>query len=166
VSLSDVQQPVNLLRLAAPDVELMRALNALFAQSFADPQTYLGMPPSDAYLKVLLSKDDVFAIVAEAGGEVLAGLVAYQLDKFEQARSEIYIYDLAVAETCRRRGLATALIASLQQIAATRGAWVIFVQANHGDEDAIALYERLGTREEVLHFDIQPGPTSTVPLSG
>jgi aminoglycoside 3-N-acetyltransferase I len=155
-----MKQPTKLLRLTPSDVELMRALNALFAQAFAEPQTYLGAAPSDAYLESLLSKNHVIAIVAEAGGEILAGLVAYELDKFEQARSEIYIYDLAVAAPHRRRGLATALIRNLQEIAAARGAWVIFVQADYGDEPAISLYEKLGTREEVLHFDIRPCPTT------
>jgi aminoglycoside 3-N-acetyltransferase I len=44
----------------------------------------------------------------------------------------------------------------LKRIAATRGAYVIFVQADTGTEDApaIALYTKLGTREDVLHFDI------------
>jgi aminoglycoside 3-N-acetyltransferase I len=27
--------------------------------------------------------------------------------------------------------------------------------ADYGDEPAIALYEKVGTREEVLHFDIE-----------
>ena len=31
---------------------------------------------------------------------------------------------------------------------------MIFVQADHGDEPAIALYTKLGIREDVLHFDI------------
>ena len=92
--------------------------------------------------------------MAERGAEVVGGLVAYQFDKFEQARSEIYIYDLAVAERARRRGVATALIRRLQVIAKERGAWVIYVQADHGDDPAIRLYESLGVREEVLHFDI------------
>ena len=83
-------------------------------------------------------------------------LCAYELHKFEQERSEIYIYDLAVATTHRRRGIATALIGKLQEISAARDAWVIFVQADTQPEDgpAIALYNRLGIREEVLHFDI------------
>jgi len=42
----------------------------------------------------------------------------------------------------------------LKPIVAARGAWVIFVQADHGDEPAIALYSKLGQREDVLHFDI------------
>jgi aminoglycoside 3-N-acetyltransferase I len=31
---------------------------------------------------------------------------------------------------------------------------VVFVQADRGDDPAIALYTKLGTREDVLHFDI------------
>ena len=41
-----------------------------------------------------------------------------------------------------------------RDIAASRGGWVVFVQADHGDHPAIALYTRLGVREDVLHFDI------------
>ena len=50
--------------------------------------------------------------------------------KFEQARSEIYVYDLAVAET-HPEAIATAMIAELQKLG-LRGAHVIFVQADHG----------------------------------
>ena len=85
---------------------------------------------------------------------MVGGLVAYELDKFERARREVYIYDLAVAAPHRRRGIATALIGHLRDIAARRGAWVIYVQADHGDDPAIALYEKLGIREDVMHFDI------------
>jgi aminoglycoside 3-N-acetyltransferase I len=31
---------------------------------------------------------------------------------------------------------------------------VVYVQADRGDAPAIALYQKLGVREEVLHFDI------------
>ena len=39
-------------------------------------------------------------------------------------------------------------------MAKARGAYVIFVQADLGDDPAIALYDGLGVREDVLHFDI------------
>ena len=87
-------------------------------------------------------------------GEVVGGIAAYELHKFEQERSEIYIYDLAVAAAHRREGIATALILELKKVTAARGAYVIFVQADPGDVPAIALYTKLGTREDVLHFDI------------
>ena len=85
---------------------------------------------------------------------MVGGIAAYVLDKFEQARSEVYIYDLAVTEPYRRRGIATALITDLRGIATGLGAYVIFVQADYGDDPAIALYGKLGAREDVMHFDI------------
>lgn len=143
-------------RLGPDDVSLMRALNRVFGAAFDDPESYAAEPPSDDYLRGLLAKEHVAALAALRGGEVVGGLVAYELDKFERTRRELYVYDLAVSSAHRRRGVATALIERLRAIAAGRGAWVIFVQADHGDDPAIALYEKLGRREEVLHFDIAP----------
>ena len=143
-------------RLTPDDLPHMRALNVLFGKAFQEAETYGSAPPSDSYIIDLLAKSHVIVVVALVDGDVVGGLVAYELDKFEQVRREIYIYDLAVGEPHRRVGIATALIAKVQDIAIQRGAWVIFVQADQGDEPAIALYERLGTHEAVLHFDISP----------
>lgn len=145
-------------RLGSADVRLLRQLNALFGDAFGDPETYGGEPPTDAYLEGLLAREQVVAIVALAGETVIGGLVAYELEKFEKMRRELYIYDLAVDAGHRRRHIATALIEHLSGIAAERGAWVIYVQADHGDDAAIALYGKLGVREEVLHFDIAVDP--------
>jgi aminoglycoside 3-N-acetyltransferase I len=147
-------EPFDIRRLTPDDLGRMRALNALFGEAFDDPESYGGAAPDDAWLEGLLGKPHVIVLVALAGGAVVGGLVAYELDKFEQARREIYIYDLAVAEAHRRRGIATALIGLLKEIAAARGAWMVYVQADHGDDPAIALYTGLGVREDVLHFDI------------
>lgn len=149
-----MSEPFEICRLSPADVPRLRALNALFGEAFADPDSYAASPPDDAWLESVLAREHVIALVGMAGDEMVGGLVAYELDKFEQARREIYIYDLAVAEAHRRRGVATALIERLRNIAAERGAWVVYVQADHGDDPAIALYESLGVREDVLHFDI------------
>ncbi|MDK3155194.1 AAC(3)-I family aminoglycoside N-acetyltransferase [Kamptonema cortianum] len=141
-------------QLTAHDVALMEAMLSTFGEAFDEEETYGAARPSQAYLQRLLGKDDFIAIAALNHESVVGGLVAYELQKFEQERSEIYIYDLAVAAAHRRKGVATALIEELQKIAATRGAYVIFVQADIGDAPAIALYEKLGVREDVLHFDI------------
>ena len=149
-------QSFTVIRLGSADLAAMRGLNAVFADAFNDAGSYAANPPSDAYLRDLLTRPHVIALAAVEEGEVIGGLVAYELDKFEQARREIYIYDLAVSEPHRRRGVATALIERLSAIAADRAAWVIYVQADYGDEPAIALYEKLGAREDVMHFDIKP----------
>jgi aminoglycoside 3-N-acetyltransferase I len=141
-------------QLTPHDIPLLRSLNALFGSAFAEPDTYCAEPPSDEYLRGLLAKENIIVLVTLLAQQVVGGLVAYQLDKLERARRELYIYDLAVAEAHRRRGIATALIERLREIAISRDAWIIYVQAEHGDGPAIALYQGLGVREEVLHFDI------------
>jgi aminoglycoside 3-N-acetyltransferase I len=132
----------------------MEAMSKTFGDAFAEVETYCGARPTREYLARLLASECFIAVAAIKGGEIVGGIAAYELKKFEQERSEIYIYDLAVAAAHRRQGIATALILELRKIAAERGAYVIFVQADRGDAPAIALYSKLGTREDVLHFDI------------
>ncbi|MFN0072069.1 MAG: AAC(3)-I family aminoglycoside N-acetyltransferase [Chloroflexota bacterium] len=142
--------------LTRDDLALMEALLETFGEAFDDAETYTGNRPSADYLRRLLGGDSFIALAALKDGDVVGGIAAYELKKFEQARSEIYIYDLAVSEAHRREGIATALIDELKKIARGRGAYVIFVQADTEleDEPAIALYTKLGVREDVLHFDI------------
>jgi aminoglycoside 3-N-acetyltransferase I len=146
--------PVSIRQLASCDVAQMEAMLTIFGEAFDDVETYGAARPSRAYLEHLLGSDHFIALAALKNGSVVGGIAAYELQKFEQERSEIYIYDLAVARTHRREGIATALIQELKKIAAARAAYVIFVQADRGDAPAIALYTKLGVREDVLHFDI------------
>lgn len=141
-------------RLAPDDGRLFIAMLDVFAEAFDDPKNYNSARPTPDYRETLLARTEVVALVALAGENVVGALVAYELQKFEQERSEFYIYDLAVAEGWRRRGVATAMIANLKEIARTNGGWVLFVQADYGDEPAIALYTKLGTRADVMHFDV------------
>jgi ribosomal protein S18 acetylase RimI-like enzyme len=138
------------------DIVELRSMLALFGSAFDERKTYLSAQPDDDYLHRLLASDTFIAVASFDGTTVIGGLAAYVLPKFEQARSEIYIYDLAVHEQHRRKGVATALIEELKRLAVERGAYVIYVQADYGDEAAIALYTKLGTREDVMHFDIIP----------
>ena len=132
----------------------MHGLLTMFGKAFDDEGAYGSNRPDDAYLGNLLTSDGFIALAASKGDAVVGGLAAYELRKFEQPRSEIYIYDLAVDEAHRREGIATGLIEALKRIAAKRGAYVIYVQADLGDDPAIALYTKMGIREDVLHFDI------------
>jgi aminoglycoside 3-N-acetyltransferase I len=143
--------------LGSSDIQTMREMLAAFGEAFEDKPTYTQQQPTDNYLKELLSSPTFIAVAALSESKVIGGLAAYVLPKFEQARSEIYIYDLAVLESHRRQGIATAMIQELKKLAKTLGAYVIFVQADHGDDPAISLYTKLGVREDVLHFDILPG---------
>ena len=146
--------PFSVRCLGAGDAPSMRAVLSMFGRAFHDMETYTAAQPGAQYLERLLGSDTFIAIAAVKDDQIVGGVAAYVLPKFEQERSEIYIYDLAVAETHRRQGVATAMIAELQRVGALRGAYIIFVQADYGDDPAIALYTKLGAREDVMHFDI------------
>ena len=142
-------------RLTNKDVALLKLLLRVFGEAFGEIETYQQAVPSDEYLSNLLDKEHFIAVVAMMGQAVVGGLAAYVLEKFEQQRREIYVYDLAVSNAHRRRGVATGTINELRKIAASQGAYVIFVQADLDDGPAIALYRSLGTMKTAHHFDIE-----------
>jgi aminoglycoside 3-N-acetyltransferase I len=156
-----VTERADIRALGVNDLPAMRAMLAMFGRAFQDADSYTARQPDDGYLRNLLAGEHFIAIAAFDRATVVGGLAGYVLPKFEQARSEFYIYDLAVDEAHRRRGLATGMIEALKTIARRRGVYVIYVQADHGDDPAVALYTRLGTREDVMHFDIDPREVST-----
>jgi aminoglycoside 3-N-acetyltransferase I len=143
-------------RVGAADLKLMHGMLDVFGEAFHEPETFNARRPDDAYFRKLLSGPSFIAVAAVADNVVVGAAAAYELPKYEEARSELYLYDLAVDEGHRRQGIATALIEELRVIAAERGAWVMFVQADYGDDPAVALYTKLGVREDVMHFDITP----------
>lgn len=145
-------------QLTPSDTKLAHRLLDVFSEAFEDPDTYDRARPGPDYLRRLLGSDTFIALAAVQGDEVVGGLAAYELHKIEQARSEVYIYDLAVRASHRRIGVATALIRHLQALARQRGAWVVYVQADYGDDPAVALYTKLGVREDVMHFDLPVDP--------
>jgi aminoglycoside 3-N-acetyltransferase I len=143
-------------RLSSEQAHRLKELLGLFGEAFGEVDTYQGAVPRDEYLRSLLGSPQFIALVAVADDKVIGGLTAYVLEKFEQERREIYIYDLAVQARHRRKGIATRLIHELKNIARQRDAYVIFVQADKVDDAAIRLYESLGHKEDVFHFDITP----------
>ena len=147
--------------IAPDDLPLMRRLIEMFGTAFDEPHEYHDKPPSDEYLSGILAKPGFIAVAALDGDNVVGGLTAYTFDKYEQDRREIYLYDLAVLESHRRRGIATAAIEALRAEAAKRDIYVIIVQTEDWNEPASAVYRRLGVEEKVLSYDIDPAVVRT-----
>lgn len=143
-------------RLLAEDVDLMREALALFGRAFGGHGDY-SSPPSRAYLQGFLAKPGHYVGVAYASGRVVGAITAYEIEKYERARTEIFIYDLAVDADFRRRGLATALINHCRDWGETRGAWVAVIMADDGEPAPFAVYSRLG-RHEIAHVFDMPIP--------
>ena len=134
-------------------------MNALFSTVFGEPENYAAHPPDEDYARTWLANPNNVAILAEVEGKAVGAIGGYILPKFEQERRELFIYDLAVLESHRRKGVATAMIEETRRIARDIGAWTVFVQADTipEDEPARALYRKLASSEiTALHFDIEP----------
>jgi len=144
--------PCKLRRLSGADLPAMRGLLALYAEAFEMPAEYLDKQPDDDWLGHLLQRPDFISLIAEReDGQIIGGLSAYLLQKFEQPRQEIFIYDLAVAEAWRRRGVASQMLGWMCREADRLGAWVIIIEAEKGDEPAIQLYRKMASSEEMAH---------------
>ena len=146
--------PYTYRQLSAYDVEPLKELLTVFGVVFGEVQRHLTYIPDESHVRALLARPHIVALVAHHGENVVGGLVAYELEKFENRRNEIYIFDIAVAKEHRRRGIATRLIEELRAIGRERGVGGIFVQAERGDKAAIKLYELFGKSGEPSHFDI------------
>lgn len=142
--------------LGVDDLGTLRDLLAVLDAAFGEPTRDEHPPPSDAYLRDRLADRSFVAIAGRLDGTIVGGLTAYVLRKPEREASEVYLYDLAVLATHRRRGVARTLIESLRREARVRGASGLYVQADRGDDAAIALYASYGAPADVLHFDIPP----------
>jgi aminoglycoside 3-N-acetyltransferase I len=142
-------------RLTSSDTELCRQLLSIFQVAFEEEVNSKSV--SDEYLKSVLGMDTTIVLVAtDSSGDVVGGILAYELRKINREQSEIYLYDLAVAEPHRRKGIATQLINELKSIGTDIGAGVIFVQADNVDTEAVTLYTKLSSsiEKDITHFDI------------
>lgn len=61
-------QHFTLKRLTPDDISLLRQLNALFGNAFSDPGAYGSEPPTDVYLRGILAKDHIVALVVSPAG--------------------------------------------------------------------------------------------------
>ena len=154
-----VSRDIRIRRLPGDDVAAMRQLNMIFGAVFDDSATYVSNPPSDDYVVAFLSNPTNIVLVAEEAGQVVGGLVAYVLRKFEMERTEVYVYDLAVSRDYQRRGIGSSLMRYLQTVGHDIGAYVVFVQADEGDE-AVEFYESLkpDTNNHTRNFDFSVHP--------
>ena len=98
-------------QLTPDDLALMDGLLTMFGEAFDEVGTHSRHRPSAAYLRSLLASDYFIALTASRGSEVVGGIAAYQLKKFEQRaarftftiwRSRQRTVDRALPRRCSR----------------------------------------------------------------
>jgi aminoglycoside 3-N-acetyltransferase I len=140
-------------KLGPADLELARQLLTVFQQAFEEPARPC---PADTYLQELLSKADFHVLAAtDSKGLVMGGVSTYELTMFQQPATEMFLYDIAVAENCRQRGVAAALIEALKAICRERGIKALFVGTDTDNAPALRLYQATGgvADEQIAWFN-------------
>lgn len=97
-----------------------------------------------SYVESILHNPSFWAIGAFAGDEILGGLTAHTLPMTRSASREVCLYDIAVREEWRRRGIGRRLVEFLLEAATAEGIDVMFVPADNEDLHALDFYRALG----------------------
>ena len=141
----------NIHQLSGSDPQKFKDLIGLFTEVF---ETEHIIKPSDTQLQNLLGNDDFIVFVAEENGEIIGGLTAYVLHQYYSPKPLAYLYDLAVKNSFRRRGIGRKLIDALEAFCEKHGFEEMFVQAHEDDEHAIDFYRSFEVlhEEKVRHF--------------
>jgi GNAT superfamily N-acetyltransferase len=92
----------------------------------------------------LLADPRSLFLVAFDGGAPVGMVLAHELPRRHGDRSKLFVYEVDVAETHWRRGIASALLGRLAELARERGIRVGFVLTEPDNVAANALYASAG----------------------
>ena len=146
---------MNIIELAAGDDELVLAASHLFDGPALRTATARFLDEADHHLLVAYEGDHAAGFIS--------GVEVTHPDK----GTEMFIYELAVDEGYRRRGIASALIESLKSLALERGCYGMWVLTDEDNEAALATYVGAAGSSEpgqvvvVWHFT-QSAPNDSV----
>ena len=111
-------------------------------------QRFKGSSRSPDSLKTFLGNSANYLLVVEVGGVVDGFLMAYRLERADREASQMFVYEVGVAEAWRDQGLATALVGDVIALARAEGMFEVFVVTSQGNEPARRLYARTGGKVE------------------
>jgi ribosomal protein S18 acetylase RimI-like enzyme len=101
--------------------------------------------PPERASELLADERTIFLVAFDGDEPEPAGFVlAYELLRRHGDPSRLFVYEVGVAPTARRRGVATELLRELRRIASERGIRHGFVLTNEANEAAMELYRSLG----------------------
>ncbi|WP_350287369.1 GNAT family N-acetyltransferase [uncultured Croceitalea sp.] len=147
-----MKNELKILRLKENNLDLFIELVTLFNEVFEEYHTIA----TKEHLTQLLGKPDFCAMAVIKNHMVVGGLTAYELERYYNDQSELYIYDIAVKTELHNQGIGKALIEFLKNYSTNNGIETIFVEAHTEDEQAVKFYEAIfGESEKVDHFNFE-----------
>ncbi len=101
--------------------------------------------------EAVLADPRTLLLVAFDGGRAIGFVLAHELPRRHGDRSHLFVYEVEVAETHRRRGVASALLERLADLARERGIRSGFVLTEPDNGPANALYRTAGGATEAVN---------------
>jgi aminoglycoside 3-N-acetyltransferase I len=98
--------------------------------------------------EALLADPRTLMLVAFDGERPVGLVLAHELPRRHGDRAKLFVYEVDVAESHQRRGIASALLGRLADLARERGIRAGFVLADPGNGPANALYRSAGGATE------------------
>jgi ribosomal protein S18 acetylase RimI-like enzyme len=102
-------------------------------------------PDSDATRRFLAEATHHLLMAYDPAGRPLGFVSGVEVTHPDKG-TEMFLYELAVDEPVRRRGIGRALVRGLEALARERGSRGMFVFADHDNEPARATYSSAGGR--------------------
>jgi aminoglycoside 3-N-acetyltransferase I len=147
-----MKEETQIIKLAKNDLSTFQKLIDLLNEVFDEYHSIA----SDAHLEELLKKSEFHAFAVIANNKVVAGLTAYELQKYYNDKSELYIYDIAVKTEFQNLGIGKKLIQFVKEYCFENGVQTLFVEAHSEEEQAVKFYEStFGVSEKVDHFNFE-----------
>jgi ribosomal protein S18 acetylase RimI-like enzyme len=125
-------------------VRIERAVDAAAVTAAAD---LFDAAPQEAATARFLSSPDHHVLLAYDGDRPV-GMVSGVETTHPDKGTEMFLYELSVAEDARRQGVATALVHALAALARERGCYGMWVAVDTDNVAALATYRRAGAHEE------------------
>lgn len=141
---ADSAPNITLRRLGPADADRLVAASDLFDHSV-----------TEAGAREFLAKPGHHLLLAEEEQGRAVGFVSGVETTHPDKGTEMFLYELAVAEDWRRRGVASHLINALAEIARELGCYGMWTGTDHDNEAALGAYRSTGAR-------LEPGTTIVV----
>jgi ribosomal protein S18 acetylase RimI-like enzyme len=118
----------------------------------AAPELFDGPPRPDATAKFLASGDHHLLMAFDGVGDErrAVGFVSGVETTHPDKGTEMFLYELSVAEPARNRGVGRALVTGLAEIGRARGCYGMWVLTDDDNPAAVRAYTAAGGRPEPL----------------
>ena len=140
------------------DVRVIRVADA--AEVHRGKDLFDAAPSDEATLTFLTSSGHHLLFAYDRRGTPVGMVTGVEMTHPDKG-TEMFLYELGVADSARRSGVGTALVRALAELARERGCYGMWVLTDTDNEAALATYRRGGAGEEAgsvtLFWDLSDG---------